>query len=122
MQGSDSSGRRSDEYVMLGRVYIFEREQALDAGLFIETLSSRVLEAVSQAMKARSEIRFEELTDPHNARPMVAMLFDRVADIVPFDRQLRALLAKEGVRVRVLRTSIGRPAIDKNPGASFCAA
>ena len=90
---------------MLGKVYIFEREQRPGDHRPAGALSPWVRAAIRAAAKSNSGIRIEELTDPHNARPVVAILFEGAVPTEPFERRLKALLAKDGVRVRVIRSA-----------------
>jgi len=97
---------------MLGRIYTFQREQPQDADVAMESVSCGALDAITEAISAQPGVCFETLTEADNPRPMVAILFDRQASVSPFDRYLEALLAQHGITVSVMRTSIGRAAID----------
>ena len=87
---------------MLGRVYTFERDHSSVVFPTIELVSTAAGRAVVAAINEQEGIRFEELTDSDNPKPIIALLFSDVVRMEHFDRLIDATLKLCGVRVSVV--------------------
>ena len=87
---------------MLGRVYTFERESGADAEYGLETVAASAVNAITAAINDQPGIRYEELTDGDNARPVIVVLFAGPKQMDYFDELLEAALRLSAVRARVV--------------------
>jgi hypothetical protein len=87
---------------MLGRVYTFERDPSSDLFPTTELVSTAAVRAVVAAINDQPGIRYEELTDSDNARPILALLFADALRMERFDRLIEATLKLCGVRISVV--------------------
>ena len=86
---------------MLGRVYTFQRDFTVDFPPYAETVAAAAVNAIVAASNALGGIRYEELTEADNPRPIVAMLFPDAARMPQFDALLGAALAPRAITVTV---------------------
>lgn len=84
---------------MLGRVYTFERDGAEQVAS--ESVSKTAINAVVAAINDTPGIRYEELTDPDNPRPIIAMLFADSRRMQQFDELVAATLKLSAIKVSV---------------------
>ena len=114
---------------MLGRVYTFERDEQTNALHGLEVVSSSAVNAIVAAINDQPGIRFEELTDADNPRPVIVVLFAGAKQMQIFRRADRAGVAPErracprGARYRVHRFNPCRSAsrgvaVRDRPGAA----
>ena len=87
---------------MLGRVYTFERHEQTDALHGLELVSSAAVNAIFAAINDQPGIRFEELTDSDNPRPVIVVLFAGAKQMQYFDELISPALRLSGVRARVV--------------------
>ena len=84
---------------MLGRVYTFERDQSSALFPTVELVSTAAVRAVVAAINDQPGIRYEELTDSDNPKPIVALLFADAVRMAHFDGLIEVTLKLCGVRV-----------------------
>jgi hypothetical protein len=87
---------------MLGRVYTFERDPSSVLFPTTELVSTAAVRAVVAAINDQPGIRYEELTDSDNAKPIIALLFADALRLQHFDGLIEATLKLCGVRVHVV--------------------
>jgi len=87
---------------MLGRVYTFERDEQTDALHGLELVSASAVNAIVAAINDQPGIRFEELTDGDNPRPVIVVLFAGSKQMQYFDELIGSALRLSGVRARVV--------------------
>ena len=88
---------------MLCRIYTFEREAAWRRVPIHACVSVAAVDAIVAAIDASDDIRYEELTDPHNPRPIIAVLFRTVEQLLRMDRLIAAQLEFSGIKVGIMR-------------------
>lgn len=91
---------------MLGCVYMFEKTPAHGAEQAVSTL---VIKAIEASINERPGIRYQELTDPSNAKPIFAVLFADLGHKALFDNLFEPALKLCGLRVSVLRGLDDKP-------------
>lgn len=100
---------------MLGCVYMFENDGTpASVAEAISTVASRAIEA---SISQWPDIRFQELTDPSNSKPIFAVLFAEVGQKALFDNLFEPTLKLCGLRVSVLRGLGDKPVTDSPPEA-----
>lgn len=87
---------------MLGRVYTFERDERTDALHGLELVSASAVNAIVAAINDQPGIRFEELTDPDNPRPVIVVLFAGAKQMQYFDELIEPALRLSGVHARIV--------------------
>ena len=86
---------------MLGCVYMFEREGTPgDIQHAISVIATRAIEA---GINERPGIRYQELTEPTNPKPVFSVLFNDPSEKPPFDSLFERALKLCGLRVTTLR-------------------
>ena len=86
---------------MLGRVYTFERDLSSANGATCESVSATAINAVIAAINDTPGIRYEELTESDNPRPIIAMLFADSKRMASFDELVAATLRLSAITVSV---------------------
>jgi len=94
---------------MLCRIYTFERDTAWEHMPLHACVSTAANDAIAAASYAQDGVRHEELTDPHNPRPMIAVLFQNAEQMLRMDRIIGAALKLGGIKVGVMRMPRRRP-------------
>lgn len=84
---------------MLVRVYTFERDAQADTLPADARVSTAAIGALIAAINERFGIQFEELTEPDNHRPVIAVLFAGPVCRHHFDGLIEATLKLSGVRI-----------------------
>src|SRR5579859_4034189 len=95
-------GQSRKGMMMLGRVYTFERDIDADTLHGLELVAASATNAIVAAINDQPGIRFEELTDGDNARPVIVVLFAGPKQMEYFDELLDAALRLSAVRVRIV--------------------
>ena len=87
---------------MLGYVYMFERDGTPTGGAdqAISTVASRAIEA---GVNEQPGIRYQELTDPSNPKPVFAVLFAEARLKTLFENLFEPALKLCGLRISTLR-------------------
>ena len=88
---------------MLCRIYTFERDTAWRRVPIHACVSIAAVDAINRAIDAPDDIRYEELTDPHNPRPIIAVLFRTPEQVLQMDRFIAAHLEFSGIKVGIMR-------------------
>ena len=87
---------------MLGRVYTFGRDEHTDALYGLELVAASAVTAIVAAINDQPGIRFEELTESDNPRPIIVVLFAGAKQMEYFDELIEPALRLSGVRARVV--------------------
>ena len=98
---------------MLGRVYTFEHDIDADTLHGLETVSASAVNAIVAAINDQPGIRFEELTDGDNARPVIVVLFSGPKQMEYFDELLEPALRLSAVRARIVHDT-GPQGLDRD--------
>jgi hypothetical protein len=80
------------------QTYIFERDEHIPEGSIQQTVSVRAQAAIVAAAADQPEIRHEELTDPSNPYPVIAVVFADPELAEPFANRLVECSNRYGVR------------------------
>lgn len=88
---------------MLGRVYTFECDEQTNALHGLELVSASAINAIIAAINDEPGVRFEELTESDNPRPIVVVLFAGRKQMQYFDELIGPALRLSGVRARVMQ-------------------
>lgn len=83
---------------MFGCVYMFESEGAQNVGTPQQTASVAAATAIAAGINDRTSIRYQELTDPANPKPVFAVLFENFRDKEQFERLFEPALKLSGLR------------------------
>jgi hypothetical protein len=83
---------------MLGCVYTFEATGGLSG-----TVSATAAGIIKAAIRGRSQIRFQELTHPDDARSMFAVFFESEDDKTFFEALFGPLSEISGLQIDVVR-------------------
>src|SRR5579871_1195035 len=105
---------------MLGRVYTFERDIEADTLHGLELVSASAVNAIVAAINDQPGIRYEELTDGDNARPVIVVLFAGPKQMEYFDELLQPALRLSAVTARIVHDTgphgmVDRDLIDQPP-------
>jgi len=90
---------------MLGRVYAFERDEHTNALHGLELVAASAVNAIVAAINDQPGIRFEELTDSDNPRPVIVVLFAGPKQMEYFDELIDPAMRLSGVRARVVHST-----------------
>ena len=90
---------------MLGRVYTFERDESADQLHGLELVSASAVNAIVAAINDQPGIRFEELTDSDNPRPVIVVLFAGARQMEFFDELILPALRLTGVRAKIVHAT-----------------
>jgi hypothetical protein len=90
---------------MLSRIYLVERDTASDILPAHKSVSRAARVAIVAAINEHPGIRYEELTDPHNRKPVIAVTFNDELSMDHFDGLIEATFSLTGIRVRVMRAT-----------------
>ena len=104
---------------MLGRVYTFERDEQTDALHGLELVSASAVNAIVAAINDQPGIRFEELTDTDNPRPVIVVLFAGAKQMQYFDELIGSALRLSGVRARVVHDTASAATLVDQPAAEL---
>lgn len=85
------------------RVYKFERNAATDLLAPEHSVSAAAADALTAAINGQPMIRYEELTESNNPRPIVAVVFADPICMQHFDSLIEATLELSGVRAHEVR-------------------
>src|SRR6476659_220624 len=85
------------------RVYKLERNAATDMLPAGQSVSAAAAIALAAAINGQAGIRFEELTEPNNPRPIVAVIFADPFCRQHFDSLIEATLELSGIRAIEVR-------------------
>jgi hypothetical protein len=88
---------------MLGRVYTFERDAEKDSFPAHELVSQVAIDALVFAINQLPGLRYEELTDFENIRPMFAVSFANEECMKRFDHLIGATLKIGGLKVAAMQ-------------------
>jgi hypothetical protein len=102
LRGSAPAGTESEMH-MLGRVYTFERDAAADVLPQHDLVSQAAIDAIVAAINEQPGVRYEELTDFENAKPVFAVNFANPVCMDHFDRFIEATLKLGGVRIAAMQ-------------------
>jgi len=98
---------------MLGRVYTFERDiEAADTLHGLEMVAASAVNAIVAAINDQPGIRYEELTDGDNARPVIVVLFSGPKQMEYFDELLEPALRLSAVRARIVHDTGPHGSVD----------
>jgi len=87
---------------MLGCVYMFESDGTPVDGA-ATSISTMISRAIETGINERPGIRYQELTDPSNPKPVFAVMFTDAGQKTLFDNLFEPALKLCGVRVSSLR-------------------
>ena len=87
---------------MFGCVYMFESEGARNDITPQQTASMAAATAIAAGINDRTGIRYQELTDPGNPKPVFAVLFENFRDKEQFESLFEPALKLSGLRVSMM--------------------
>lgn len=95
---------------MPSRVYTFSRDRKTSDIETTRLASTDAIISIAVASAGLAGISYEELTESHNPRPMVAVSFTQPTQLQTFSNRLSAALHVRGLRIRKTRVTPGAAA------------